>query len=210
MEQLIGVLFVVVMVGGLVVWGVRREIKAGRNLTALAARLGLRFRPAKENEPGVGHTAEGESQGRTARFWTYATGSGKSRKEWVAVSVRVAGESRLMLQLEPQGFGTKLAELFGAKEIEAGEPRFDGEWFIRTNAPATCRAALLPELRERLMTARQTGARGVFTVEKGVAAYSEMGTFARDITVTRLESLLPLLRDLAEAVETSESVLPVA
>lgn len=210
MEKFIGVLFVVVLVGGLVVWAVRREIKAARNLTALAARLGLRFRPAKENEPGVGNTAEGDFQGRPARFWTYATGSGKSRTEWVAVSVRLAGESRLTLQLKPQGFGTKLAELFGAKEIEVGEPRFDGEWFIRTHSPATCRAALLPELRERLMTARQTGARGVFTVEKGVAAYTEMGTFARDTTVTRLESLLPLLRDLAEAVETSESVLPVA
>ena len=59
------------------------------------------------------------------------------------------------------------------------------------------------------MTARQTGSRGVFTLEKGVAAYTEMGTFARDTTVTRLESLLPLLRDFAEAAETSEAVLPV-
>ena len=210
MEKLIGVLFVVVVAGGVVVWAVRREIKAARNLAALAARLGLRFRPAKENEPGVGNTVEGEFQGRAARFWTYSTGSGKSRTEWAAVSVRLAGASRLTVRLKPQGFGTKLAELFGAKEIEVGEPRFDGEWFIRTNAPATCRTALLPELRERLMTVRQAGARGVFTLEKGVAAYTEMGTFARDTTVARLESLLHLLRDFAEAAEASEAALPVA
>jgi hypothetical protein len=209
MEKLIGVLVVVVVVGAVVVWAVRREIKAARNLTALASRLGLRFRPAKENEPGAGNTVEGDFQGRPARFWTYATGSGKSRTEWVAVSVRLAGDSRLTVQLKPQGFGTKLAELFGAKEIEVGETRFDGEWFIRTNAPGTCRAALLPELRDRLMTARQTGSRGVFTLEKGVAAYTETGTFARETTVARLESLLPLLRDFAEAAETSETVLPV-
>jgi hypothetical protein len=210
MEKLIGFLVVAGVVAGAVVWAVRREIKAARNLAALAARTGLGFRQAKENGPGVGSTVEGDFQGRPARFWTYATGSGKSRTEWVAVSVRLAGESRLTVQLKPQGFGTKLAGLFGAKEIEVGETRFDGEWFIRTNAPATCRAALLPELRERLMTARQTGARGVFTLEKGVAAYTETGTFARDTTVTRLESLLPLLRDFAEAAETSEAALPVA
>lgn len=209
MEKLIGVLIVVVVVGGVVVWAVRREIKATRNLAALAARLGLKFRPSKENEPGVGNTVEGDFQGRPARFWTYATGSGKSRTEWVAVSVRLAGDSRLTVQLKPQGFGTKLAELFGAREIQVGETRFDDEWFIRTNAPATCRTALLPELRERLMTVRQAGARGVFTLEKGVAAYTEMGTFARDTTVARLESLLPLLRDFAEAAEASEAALPV-
>jgi hypothetical protein len=209
MEKLVGVLLVVGLVGGLAVWAVRREIKATRNLAALAARLGLRFRPARENGPGTGNTAEGDFQDRTARFWAYATGSGKSRTEWVAVSVRLAGDSRLTVQLKPQGFGTKLAELFGAKEIEVGEPRFDGEWFIRTNAPATCRTALLPEIRERLMTARQTGARGVFTLEKGVAAYTETGTFAPDATVMRLESLLPLLRDFAEAAEASEAALPV-
>jgi len=37
-----------------------------------------------------------------------------------------------------------------------------------------------------------------------------MGTFARDSTVARLESMLPLLRDFAEAAEASESALPVA
>ncbi len=210
MEKLIGVVVVVVLVGGVVVWAVRREIKSARNLAALAARLCLRFSPSKENEPGVGNTVEGDFQGRPARFWTYATGSGKSRTEWVAISMRLAGDSRLTVQLKPQGFGTKIAELFGAKEIEVGEPRFDGEWFIRTNAPATCRAALLPELRERLMTARQRGARGVFTLERGVFAYTEMGTFARDSTVARLDSMLPLLRDFAEAAEASESALPVA
>jgi hypothetical protein len=209
MEKLIGVLFMVGLVVGAVVWAVRREIKAARNLTALASRLGLRFRPSKENEKGVGNTVEGDFQGRPARFWTYATGSGKSRTEWVAVSMRLSGDPRLTVQLKPQSFGTKLAEIFGAKEIEVGETRFDGEWFIRTNAPATCRAALLPELRERLMTARQTGARGVFSLEKGVAGYTEMGSFAREATVARLESLLPLLRDFAEAAETSETALPV-
>jgi len=209
MEKLIGVLFMVGLVVGAVVWAVRREIKAARNLTALASRLGLRFRPSKENEKGVGNTVEGDFQGRPARFWTYATGSGKSRTEWVAVSMRLSGDPRLTVQLKPQGFGTKSAEIFGAKEIEVGETRFDGEWFIRTNAPATCRAALLPELRERLMTARQTGARGVFSLEKGVAGYTEMGSFAREATVARLESLLPLLRDFAEAAETSETALPV-
>lgn len=60
MEKLIGVVVVVVLVGGVVVWAVRREIKSARNLAALAARLCLRFRPSKENEPGVGNTAEGD------------------------------------------------------------------------------------------------------------------------------------------------------
>ncbi len=210
METFFAVLYVAVIIGVVVLLVMMRERKVTRNLTGLAARTGLRFRSSKENETGVGSSVEGEFLGRPARFWTYATGAGKSRTEWVAVSVRLAGGSRLTMQLKPQGFGTKVAELFGAKEIEVGDPRFDGEWFIRTKSPATCRAALLPEIRERLMTFRQAGARGMFTVEAGAARYHEAGSYSSDRTTARLETILPLLRDLAEAAEGSEAALPVA
>ena len=110
METFFAVLYVVVLIGVVLLLMMMRERKVTRNLTSLAARTGLRFRPSKENETGVGSSVEGEFQGRPARFWTYATGAGKSRTEWVAVSVRLAVGSRLTMQLKPQGFGTKVAD----------------------------------------------------------------------------------------------------
>ncbi len=198
------VLFVV-LVGGvfaLVVWGVRaarRQTLA--NLTALAERTGLGLVGDLSSWDSSSLRVEGVRQGKQVRFWAYATGSGKSRQHWIAVGVAPRRSGRLEFRLEAQGFGTKVAEFFGAKEIRVGDPAFDAAWFIRTNAAEAFAAALLPEIRMQLTAARAAGATQPFKLEDGWVSYAELGQYSDAKRLARLESVLPLLMDLADAAE---------
>jgi hypothetical protein len=105
--------------------------------------------------------------------------------------------------LEKQGFGSKLAELLGAHEITVGDPRFDAAWFVRTNQPEFFAAALIPELRDKLMAAQAMGARGKFELKDGVVKYAEQGTFADARLAGRLATLADVVGDLADVAEVA-------
>ena len=112
MEAFIGVIITVLIIAVVGWFGIVQQRKAAANLRAGAERLGLKFTPSA----GIGKEgprADGVIRGREARFWSYETGSGKHRKFWVAVALSTTTQGRLLLSLQPQGFGTKLAELFG-------------------------------------------------------------------------------------------------
>lgn len=207
METLLGIVIVGLIVGASVWITLAQQRKAAANLRAGAEKLGLKFTPAAGTGREGGPRAEGLLRGREVRFWSHETGSGKHRKRWVALALSNATQGRLLLRLQPQGLGTKVAELFGAREIESGDSRFDATWFVRTSEPTACRAALTPELRAKLNAARDAGARGTFSVEKGLAGYVEEGGFHRAGTFERLEGLVPLLEELAVAAEVSEAAL---
>lgn len=178
--------------------------KSHERLAALAGRLGLEFVAAKGWNDNARIT--GTLRGKRVEFFTYSTGSGKSRKTWSALSVTPAAESSLTFALCKQGFGTKLRALFGAKEITVGDAAFDGRWFIQTNQPEFFRAALIPELRTKLDAALEGTIRGGdIKLERGVVGYAEQGVFSRE-RCARYEALLPLLCDLADVAEVSASM----
>lgn len=187
----------------LLVWAARNQMRKTReNLAAIAAQTGLRL--VEKNVLGftVVESLEGESQGRPVRYWTYTTGSGKSRTTWVAVGVRVPVGVALQFELTPQNFGSKLMELFGVREIQVGDPAFDAAWFVRTNQPEFFAAALVPAIRAKLM-AETTDRRGAgYQLEQGVVRYAERGGLSA-VTVGRLAAKLPLLQDLADVAEVS-------
>lgn len=186
----------------LIVWAsVVQARKTRERLAAFAQRAGLRV-----NEQTVlgfisVESLEGEQSGRTIRYWTYATGSGKSRVTWVAVGVIPRAGAGLEFDLSGQDFGSKILEMFGAKEVKVGDPAFDAAWFVRTNQPEFFAAALVPQIRERLMAsiAIKRGAR--YKLEKGVVQYVERGTFGGSGVIERLEGQLPLLHELADVAE---------
>jgi hypothetical protein len=187
---------------GLVIWiGRVQQKKALANLQALGGRLGLSV-SGGQSVFGPGPAADGTQQGRQVRFWSYTTGSGKSRRNWVAAGVRPRADGGLSFELQPQGLGTKFMELFGVKEIQVGEKRFDDAWFVQTNQPEFLAAALVPEMREKLMQTIGPRTRpGSYKLEAGLVRYAEEGQFSDAELVTRLETRLPLLHDLADVAE---------
>jgi len=197
----------IIIVPGLIFWAARNQArKTVAGLRDFAARTGLRLTEKTVLGITVIESIEGEQQGRKVRFWTYATGSGKSRTTWVTVGVTVPGAVALQFDLTRQNFASKLMELFGAREIQVGDPAFDQAWFVRTNQPEYLAAALVPAVRAKLMAEigdrRSTGS---FKLENGVVRYTEMGGLSAP-TVERFATKLPLLQDLADVAEVSARV----
>jgi hypothetical protein len=191
----------------LIFWAARNHARKTRaELAAFAAGAGLRLVEKTMLGVTMVESLEGELQGRPVRYWTYSTGSGKSRTTWMAVGVGVPAGVALQFDLTRQHFGTRLMELFGVREIQVGDPAFDAAWFVRTNQPEYFAAALVPAIRAKLM-AETTDRRstGGFKLEQGVVRYAEMGGLSA-AAVGRFATKLPLLLDLADVAEVSGRV----
>lgn len=188
-----------------ILWLAYRNDKKGRaNLRRLAEKLGLTY---YEPRARLGifsdfSRADGLRQGRRACLFNYSTGSGKSRVTWSAVEVVPRARGNLSFSLQRPGLGTKLGAWFGRARIMTGDPEFDQSWVVKTNAPEFILAALVPELRERLVavTAMKPRGAGVVLKEEGLRYY-EQGRFANDALCARFEILIDLVGDLAAVVE---------
>lgn len=195
---------IVVVVFVLVIRMARGQARKTRDmLHAFAQRAGLRV--TEKTMLGIAwvECLEGEHQGRAIRYWTYATGSGKSRTTWVAVGVRPRADNGLQFELTRQNFGSKLMELFGTKEIQVGDPAFDQAWFVRTNQPDFFAAALVPQIRARFM-AEPAGRWGAsYKLEQGLVQYAEHGSLSGPGILESLERQLPLLHELADVAEVA-------
>lgn len=208
MDNAAPVLIVLAMGGAItafVIWaGGRATAKARRNGEALASRLGLVLEPG---QPKLGwfHPAprgRGVIRGKRVEFFTYSTGSGKSRVQWAAITIAPADAGGLTFGIDRQGLLTKLGELFGMKEIQVGDPAFDAKWFVQTNQPDFFRAAFLPELRAKLTALADQGLlRGALALKDGVVKYKERGSFYDEAQCARIAGVVDLACDLADVAE---------
>lgn len=184
---------------GFALWlAAKASAQTRENVRGLAGRLGLELESV---QPVLGFfysspRAAGRIRGKTVRLYTYTTGSGKSQHTWSAVAATPAVDGGLTFALARQGFGTKLLELFGAKEITVGNAAFDGAWFVQTNEPDYFRAALLPELQEKFRPLQ-----GACKLEKGVVTYVEQGAFTGEERSRRFECATEIVCDLADIAE---------
>ena len=196
---------------GLIGWaGASSSRRTREQAQRLADALGLTLNPA---QPVLGlfwpnPRGSGTVRDKHVEFFNYTTGSGKSRTTWSAITARPRADGGLTFRLRKQGLGTKVMELFGAKEITVDDAAFDAAWFVQTNQPDYFRAALVGEIRDRLMAARRAGATGSFQLEFGEVKYAERGTFGNDGRRQRYELIAPLLCDLADVAEVYAQTRP--
>jgi len=178
----------------------RRQME---NMQELAVRLGLEFCPT--NASNSAPCLTGKFRGKQMDIFIHVTGAGKSRRYWGVFSVRTSAWESLTFTLQKQGLGAKLSELLGAREITVGDPAFDAAWFGETNQPDFFRAALLPEVREKLMAVRRAGAEGKFELVNGAIKYVERNRFDQDEGVELFVMLAEVIDDLAEIAATAVS-----
>ena len=192
--------------GLLMIWAVAQASRrAADNVRQLAETLGLQV----QTPPpvlGLFHPeprASGQRRGKRTEIFSFTTGAGKSRVQWCALSVAPARDGGLNCSLQRQDLGTKLKELFGAREIQVGDPEFDRQWCIQTNQPEFLRAALLPELRQKItaLAAAPGGRPGRWQLEAGLVRYAEQGSFANANIAARLSLAAEIGADLAEVAE---------
>lgn len=193
----------IVIIGGVIAMSVVGGGKlTAANLTAMAGRLGLQAHLQTWGSFVLGGSLSGTIDGRAVRVWSYSTGSGKSRRTWSAIGVRPRRDDGFTFKFSRQGFTTKVMEVFGSKEIRVGDHAFDEAWFVQTNRPDYLGAALLPEIREKLMAVFRSG-RGTFRLEDGEVAYVEEASLSNAAVIQRLEAALPVVQDLADVAEVA-------
>jgi hypothetical protein len=201
-----GGLIVLLFVGliALAVWlNVVQARQIRENLRSLTRKLGLKLDEAK---PKLGifwpaPRAQGVIDGRVMELYTFTKGARKSRTYWCGLRTRLQLDRGVEFDLSPQGPGCGLLEWFGVKEITVGNRAFDDAFFVRTNQPELCTAALVPDILAKLLAAQQTGVRGSFKLERGALTYTEQGSFSSAVLCTHFEAAVDLLRDLADAAE---------
>ena len=204
-ETFLPLVFVAIflLLAGIAIVGVQKQQrKAREQLAGIARRLGLELRSQAAKlgfEPPP--TVAGRHRDRAVRFFNYTTGSGKSSTTWSAVAASVGGAGDFSLELFPENFLTRIATALGLQDIRVGDPAFDQAFIVRSNDPAYAAAALLPEIRARLLAERPHGARGHLAIKDGEVRYAEAGAFDNEARVTRLAGMLEVVCDLAEVAE---------
>lgn len=63
------------------------------------------------------------------------------------MTIDLEGKSPGTFKLSHQGFGAGLARLFGAQDLEVGDPAFDGEYVIKANPPSLATEIFRPHRR---------------------------------------------------------------
>ncbi|HUG10768.1 MAG TPA: hypothetical protein VMM36_07130 [Opitutaceae bacterium] len=193
---------------GLVVFVMRAVKKSAleRNvaLREMAGRLGFEYR--EDPAPGMfapRPVVAGMINGRRARVHEFTRGSGKSRTSWVAASVQILGTSALKFTMRSQGpaFIEKIAGAFGYKDIVVGDPAFDAMFAINSSDETYLKAALIPEVRMRLVAFWPKASGGRITVGDGEAVYEQQGSLSSASSRERLENSFPVLGDMVALAE---------
>ena len=194
----------VLVVGGSLGLSRWQAKKARANLSVLAHDLGLRL---EEKPPVLGvfpqvPTVSGEYGHRELCFYTFTTGSGKSRQTWQAARLACTNPHGLILQLGAANILTAIGVMLGMQDVEVGDPEFDRRFVVKTSDAGYVRAALLPEIRSellRLWTPKAFGAN--IKLESGGILYAELGSFSDPEVTKRMRAMLDPLLALAAVAE---------
>ncbi len=178
--------------------------KAEKNLAALAERLDFAFVSGGQRLIRATFSrATGELRGKLVEVFNYVTYNGKNSERWSAVSARLPHARGLTFTLGVRSFLTKIGEMFGQLALTTRDAGFDAEWVARSNRPEFFSAALLPELRAKLMAAHAAGSHGRFTLADGLVTYAESGSFADAKRCERFPALVDIVCDLADIAEVA-------
>jgi len=197
-----------------IIWWQNAKVK--KNLTDLAQRLGFPVTP-KMRLPSLSRSIkkaafglnlgdstelgiQGALHGHQVRFSRFTTGSGKTKIVWAELAVSAHARA-FAFSLRREYLGWKLVSLFGFTDVKIGDEVFDQRWRIKTTNAATLQALLLPELRAKISNAAASS--GDFYLENDWIRYREKGSFSNDKVVARLEGMVPMMCDLAEAIDVA-------
>lgn len=175
--------------------------KTKANLAALAQQLGFSVETTGRFIKKT--RLVGQLRGKAMEIFGYTTGSGKTQKHWASIAVQVTKTGGLTFSLEQRvAFFDAIARLFRKNEAKVGDATFDERWVLKTNQPEFMQAALLPELREKLMRFSGSGISSPsFKLAGSRVQYSELGSFSSEKMCRRLAECTGLLCELADIVE---------
>ena len=205
-DAIIPIVMVLTVALAVIVIAIFQAKKAKANLVALGDKLGLALKT--EGSLFKKHRLTGTLRGKSVEVFGYTTGSGKSQRRWVAISVRIKATGGLTFSLKRRSSVFDfVAKLFRKNSVEIGDVAFDKKWVLITNQPDFMRTALLPELREKIMgLSGGSVASGHYKCEGFTVQYAEQSSFSSAKLCTRFEGLAGLVCDLTDVVEIGAEV----
>jgi hypothetical protein len=85
--------------------------------------------------------------------WIEVHAGSKNNPAYTRVSVDLRGQSPGTLHILPEGFGQSFLKVFGAQDIEIGDPAFDANFVIKATPESLARNLFSPERRRDVIHA---------------------------------------------------------
>ncbi len=175
---------------GVMAWalGVARTQSVDQAWSAAARRLGLRFQPGGLFAP---RRIRGTYSNMSVTVDTASRGSGEKTRKSTRYFVGFPHSLGLGLEVRHEGFASRVSRLFGAEDIQFGDPAFDNEFEVRGSDPDRVAALLTPDRRREIM--RRLGPHATGRIADDGIFASTKGVERKDTTiVVTVENLVAL------------------
>ncbi|WP_269539696.1 hypothetical protein [Cerasicoccus fimbriatus] len=158
---------------------------------------------------------EGGYRGRHLKIYNFTRGSGKNSSPYHAVRVTLNRSTDLTFKLGVEGFFSKIGKAVGMQDIQTGDPAFDETFVVKCNDTGFVHGALLPEIRQSLLSVQQRFPRRFGSIslngawvgpKDNVIHYEHSGHLRHDGDRQRAAALAPALNDLADAIEAYATI----
>ncbi|MFQ5459416.1 MAG: hypothetical protein ACE5EL_01340 [Anaerolineae bacterium] len=175
---------------GVMAWalGVARTQSVDQAWSAAARRLGLRFKPGGLRAP---RRIRGTYADMSVTVDTASTGNGEKTRKSTRYFVGFPHGLGLGLEVRHEGFMSSVSRLFGAEDIQFGDPAFDNEFEVRGSDPDRVAAFLTPDRRREIMRRLRSQPTGRIA-DDGVFASTMRVERSDTAIVATVESLVAL------------------
>lgn len=132
--------------------------EAKKKWIAMAQELGYVHHPTKTL---WGSEAIGPMTGRHGEFpvriHSFSRGSGKHRSIYTAIETHFQEPLGMGLDVRPEGVLSQVGKMFGVKDMQVGDQRFDNLFLVRGDDGRTVLEFLTPEVRQEVLELRKLG-----------------------------------------------------
>lgn len=132
--------------------------EAKKRWIAMAQELGYVHHPTKTL---WGSEAIGPMTGRHGEFQvrihSFSRGSGKHRSTYTAIETHFHEPLGMGLDVRPEGVLSQVGKMFGVKDMQVGDQRFDNLFLVKGGDGRTVLEFLTPEVRQEVLELRKLG-----------------------------------------------------
>ncbi|VGO17031.1 hypothetical protein PDESU_05625 [Pontiella desulfatans] len=142
-----GFIFILVIVGVVIYFGMANNKKNQAAWQAAADRLNLAYYGGGFGSMG---TISGSVDGHRINISTFTKGSGNSSQAYTKYTVEYRHRIKTDVKMTRQGALHKLGKVFGLEDITVGDAAFDEQVLVRGADSAAVRKLLTPDLRDAI------------------------------------------------------------
>lgn len=193
----------VIVVAAAIAYSLRAARKVSLQYRLLAKKQGWEYEEAPAKLGGLMPKlpqVSGEYRGREVAVFSKGYGMDNTRQTDTAVRMATNAPDGLKWTLSPRNVLGKLGQMARGEEVQTGDAEFDRRYILRGNNAGAVKGIFQGEAREQVESVLQ-GASAFLTLREGVLMYVEFGLIMDEERRHRVESVLALMANMADAME---------